>query len=84
MKKIETVADLVGGEIVRIEGGLVRVLSRGWLKDRWALCLNEDLTETKSHLWLSPLVRVLEVIQDEEFYRAQHLGRGAEVDPLKF
>lgn len=72
-------ADVDDGAIVRIEGAMVRVTCRRDFTqtERWCIALNDDLSETRNHLWLAANAKVLEVVPQ---YRT--VVNGASVDPV--
>lgn len=74
----ELVEDLAGGEIVRLDAGLVRITHRMPDPDRWAILLNDDLSETRKTLWLDPKTRVLELVREAR----SKAEASEEVDPL--
>lgn len=73
-------ADVDDGAIVRIAGAIVRVTCRRDFtqSERWTIVLNDDLSETRVHIWLAASTPVLEVIP---LHRAA-VG-GDSVDPLR-
>lgn len=82
VREVACVADLKGGEIVRLAAGLFRISqARHGLPDRWAILLTEDLRETRDRVWLDPRTPVLEVLGCAESPGAAAGAR--EVDPLR-
>lgn len=78
-REILTCADLVGGETVLLDLGLVRATSWVLLGDRRARLLHDDLIEkSRADVWLKPGWRVLKVIERD----APVVVSGGEVDPL--
>jgi hypothetical protein len=73
--------DLKGGEIVRLDAGLVRVGPMVIGGERWCRLLREDLSETSDILWPKVCSRVLEVLQDQGAYAGAR--KGESVDPMR-
>lgn len=78
-KEPVTVADLSGGELVETYAGVVRITGRCQGGGRWARLILEGGRECRDIIDLSPVTRVLRVLEGPR----QSTGAGAEVDPLR-
>lgn len=56
------VGGCLGGDIVRVEGGIYRLTARHDRGDRWAIELGQDLGETPERRWLERNEPVLELL----------------------
>lgn len=76
------VEDLDGGEIVRLDVGLVRITHLTIANGTRCILLRDDLSETRDRIWVAGTTRVLEVLQDG---KAPYAGArpGDEFDPVR-
>ena len=80
-RRVATVADLIGGEIVRLDMGLVRITGRLHGGGRWARFVNRDGSESRTPFPVHAEARVLEVVLDR-IAQAAGGGKDEETDPL--
>lgn len=75
------VDDLEGGEIVRLDVGLVRVTHLTIANGTRCILLRDDLSETRDRIWVAGTTRVLEILQDKSAYAGARPG--TEHDPVQ-